>query len=255
MTFSDMSMADERDRPKPRTMTVAEVAACLSLSASSVYRLANELRALRVAGRWAFKASDVEHWLLKHRTAGELPPEPVESIGSKVRLLPHVEERNVFVDVAGSNAAAAIRYAIEHAHLLLTDADGPARQQILESILERERLCSTALHPDVAFPHPREPERCPLGSDQIIVVRSARPLDFSVVHGSLPQVLFVLLARSISLQLVWEARLSHLIHRGDFVEKILAAKTPREIHGLFAPADADGRGPKSDAAPDALPGN
>ena len=237
-------------------MTVAEVAACLSLSPSSVYRLANELRALRVAGRWAFKASDVEHWLLKHRTAGELPPEPVESIGSRVRLLPHVDERNVFIDVAGSNAAAAIRYAIEHAHLLLTDAsDGAARQQILESILERERLCSTALHPDVAFPHPRDPEGCPLGSDQILVVRSARPLDFSEAHGYRPRVLFVLLARSISLQLVWEARLSHLIHRGGFVEKILAAKTAREIHGLFAPADADERGAKSDATSDALARN
>ncbi len=43
-----------------RTMTVAEVSAHLSLSASSVYRLANELRALRVGGRWAFRASDVE---------------------------------------------------------------------------------------------------------------------------------------------------------------------------------------------------
>src|SRR5512141_1582106 len=112
-----MSMADERDRPKPRTMTVAEVSACLSLSPSSVYRLANELRALRVAGRWAFKASDVEQWLLKHRAAGELPPEPVENIGSRVRLLTHVDERTVFVDIPGSNAAAAIRYAIEHAHL------------------------------------------------------------------------------------------------------------------------------------------
>ena len=256
MTLSEMSMADERDRPKPRTMTVAEVAACLSLSPSSVYRLANELRALRVAGRWAFKASDVEQWLLQHRPAGELPPEPVESIGSKIRLRPHVDERNVFLDVAGTNATAAIRYAIEHAHLLLTDAsEAAARQQILESILERERLCSTALHPDVAFPHPREPERCPLGSDQILVVRSARPLDFAEAHGYRPRVLFVLLARTISLQLVWEARLSHLIHRGDFVEKILEAKTPGEVHALFAPADADGRGARSETTAAALPRN
>lgn len=51
-----------------RTMTVAEVSAYLSLSASSVYRLANDLRALRVGGRWAFRASDVEQWLMKRRT-------------------------------------------------------------------------------------------------------------------------------------------------------------------------------------------
>ncbi|HEX9286192.1 MAG TPA: helix-turn-helix domain-containing protein, partial [Thermoanaerobaculia bacterium] len=82
-----------------RTMTVAEVSAYLSLSASSVYRLANELRALRVGGRWAFRAGDVEQWLLKRRTGDESPLEPVEELGSKLRLFSHMDEKNIFLDV------------------------------------------------------------------------------------------------------------------------------------------------------------
>jgi excisionase family DNA binding protein len=218
-----------------RTMTVAEVSACLSLSASSVYRLATELRALRVGGRWAFRASDVERWLLKRRTGDERPIEPVEELGSQVRLFSHMDAKNVFLDVPDSEAGILIRNAIQRAALSLTETpEEAAKERIRASVMERESLCSTALHPDVAFPHPREPEHCPLGRDQIVIVRAARPVEFWEMHGYRPRIVFLLLARTVSAQLSWEARLSHLLHREGFVEKLLSAESPRALYGVFA---------------------
>jgi excisionase family DNA binding protein len=136
-----------------RTMTVAEVSSYLSLSASSVYRLANELRALRVGGRWAFRAGDVEQWLLKRRTGDEPQIEPVEELGSKLRLFSHMDEKNMFLDVPDSEAGILIRNAIDRAALSLTESpEQAAKERIRASIMERESLCSTALHPEVAFP-------------------------------------------------------------------------------------------------------
>src|SRR5260370_35107620 len=103
-----------------RTMTIAEVSAYLSLSASSVYRLANELRALRVAGRWAFRASDVEQWLLKRRTGDEAQLETVEDLGSQVRLSSHIDEKNIFLDVPDSEPGTLIRNAGLRAALTVT---------------------------------------------------------------------------------------------------------------------------------------
>jgi excisionase family DNA binding protein len=221
-----------------RTMTVGEVSAYLSLSASSVYRLANELRAVRVSGRWAFRASDLEQWLLKQRTGDEPQIEPVEGLGSEVRLYPHMKEENVFLDVPDSEAGSLIHNAIHRAALSLTgSSEEAAKERICASIMEREHLCSTALHPDVALPHPREPENCPLGSDQIVIVRAARPVEFREMHGYRPRIVFLLLARAVSLQLLWEARLSHLLHRGGFVQKVLSAQSPRKLYELFAPSN------------------
>jgi excisionase family DNA binding protein len=217
-----------------RTMTVAEVSAYLSLSASSVYRLANDLRALRVDGRWAFRASDVEQWLLKRRTGDEPQIQPVEELGSQVRLISHIDEKNIFLDVADSEAGTLIRNTVERASLSLTESpEQAAKQRIYASVMERETLCSTALHPEVAFPHPREPEKCPLGRDQIVIVRAAQPVEFWEMHGYRPRIVFLLLARTVSLQLLWEARLSHLLHREEFVKKVLAAKSPRELYDVF----------------------
>jgi excisionase family DNA binding protein len=226
-----------KDGPETdRTMTVAEVSAYLSLSASSVYRLANELRALRVGGRWAFRASDVEQWLLKRRTGDERQIEPVEELGSRVRLFSHMDEKNIFLDVADSEAGTLIRNAIDRAALNLTESpERAAKERIRASIMERESLCSTALHPDVAFPHPRAPEESPLRRDQIVIVRAARPVEFGEMHGYRPRIVFLLLAKTVSLQLQWEARLSHLLHREGFVQNVLSAKSSRELYELFAP--------------------
>ena len=232
-------MQGQRKKGSPETdptMTVAEVSNYLSLSASSVYRLVGDLKAFRVGGRWAFRVSDVEQWLLKRRTANEPQIEPVEDLGSHVRLFSHMDEKNIFLDVPDSEAATLIRNAIHRAELSLSESpEQAAKERICASIMERESLCSTALHPDVAFPHPRDPEKSPLGRDQIVIVRAARPVEFREIHGYRPRIVFLLLARTVSLQLLWEARLSHLLHRGGFVQKILSAKSPRALYDVFAP--------------------
>jgi excisionase family DNA binding protein len=228
------------DSNREPMMTVAEVSTYLSLSARSVYKLVGDLRALRIGGRWRFRASDVDQWILKQRTASETQIEPVEELGSQTRLFPHMDEANIFLDVADSEASSLIRNAIDRARLELTEGpDAKAKERIYASLMEREALCSTALHPEVAFPHPRDPEKCPLGRDHIVLIRAAQPVNFGDTNGHRPRIVFLLLARAVSLQLQWEARLSHLLHRKGFVEKMLSAASARGFHELFAPSSPD----------------
>ena len=234
-------MVDSRNKkpaPDPKAMmTVAEVSSYLSLSAGTVYKLVGDLRAVRIGGRWCFRTADVEQWLLKRRSADEPPIEPVQELGSYVRLIPHLDEANIFLDVTDADAPTLISNAIRRARLDLTERpEEAAKEKIIASILEREALCSTALHPDVAFPHPRDPEKCPFGRDHIVVVRAVKPVEFGEIHGHRPRIVFLLLARTVSLQLHWEARLSHLLHQEDFVGKALAAKSAAEFCELFGPA-------------------
>jgi excisionase family DNA binding protein len=216
-------------------MTVAEVSEYLSLSTRSVYRLVGDLPAIRVGGRWQFRVSDVERWLLKQRKETEPQAEPVQELGPRLRLFSHMDEKNIFLDVPETKAPALIQSAIQRASLNLTESpEAAAKERIYSSIMKREALCSTALHPEVAFPHPREPEECPLADDRIVIVRGAQPIDFAEIHGYRPRMVFLLLARTASKQLLWEARLSHLLHREGFDRKLLAAGSPRQMYEIFA---------------------
>ncbi len=215
-------------------MTVSDVARYLSLSEKTIYRMVHELPAVRVGGRWRFRGRDLDAWLLRRRTENESLPEPVSGAGQEMRLSPYLETRNIFLDVPETRAEPLIARAVREAKLDLTESPGDAaRDHILDSILEREALCPTALDPAVAFPHPREPEKCPLGSDRLILVRAAQPVDFQEEHGYRPRLVMILLARTVALQLLWEARLSHLIHREGLAEHLLEARTPAEIYRFF----------------------
>ena len=217
-------------------LTVNEVSDYLSLSSRSVYRLVGDLPAIRVGGRWRFRVSDVEKWLLKQRRANEPQIEEVEQLGARLRLFSYINPANIFVDVPETKAPALIQSAIEKATLSLTEPGPEAKEQIFHSIMDREALCSTALHPEVAFPHPRDPEKCPFSADQIVIVRAAQPVEFHEIHGYKPRLVLILLARTASLQLLWEARVSHLLHRQGFVESLLQAPTKEDLHAVFARA-------------------
>lgn len=220
--------------PSIGMMTVSDVARYLSLSEKTIYRMVNELPALRVGGRWRFRIRDLDAWLLRRRSEGEPLPEPAMGPGLEMRLFPYIDPRNIFLDVAETRAEPLITAAVRRAQLDLTESpEASARERVIASILEREGLCSTALDPSVAFPHPREPEKCPLGSDRLILVRAAQPVDFQEVHGYKPRLVMILLARSTALQLLWEARLSHLCHREGLAEQLLAARTAKEVGRYF----------------------
>jgi mannitol/fructose-specific phosphotransferase system IIA component (Ntr-type) len=57
------------------------------------------------------------------------------------------------------------------------------------------------------------------------------------MHEYRPRIVFLLLGRTVSLQLLWEARLSHLLHREGFVQKMLSVKSSREFYEVFAPTN------------------
>jgi len=231
----DMNRQKEKKDPTVGMMTVSDVARYLSLSEKTIYRMVHELPAVRVGGRWRFRLRDLDVWLLRRRQEPETLAEPDPKAGLEMRLFPYIETNNIFLEVPEIRAEPLITHAVRRARLDLTESpEESARDRIIASILEREALCSTALHPSVAFPHPREPEKCPLASDKLILVRAASPVDFQEVHGYRPRLVLILLARTAPLQLLWEARLSHLFHREGLDERLLAAKSPQEVYELFA---------------------
>jgi len=234
-------------------MSVSDAARYLSLSSRTIYRMVGEFPAIRLGGRWRFRVRDLDNWILKHRTGVEPLPEPLDSAGD-ARLYPYMDLQNIILDAPQKVAADLIRSALARAHLAPNGgSEEEAKERIVDAILEREKLCSTALHPDAAFPHPRDPEKCALAEHQIIVVRARGPVDFGEAHGYRPRIAIILLARTAAVQLVWEARLSHLLHREGLARQLLDARTEREIYDVFARAGQVATVGASPAAGESIP--
>jgi PTS system nitrogen regulatory IIA component len=104
-------------------------------------------------------------------------------------------------------------------------------------IMEREKLCSTAVDAGVAIPHGK------LGGISNIIAafgRSAKGIDFESLDGN-PTHLFILIlapenAAGTHLKLL--ARISKIFKVADFRSRLMEAKSQDEIYELIAEEDA-----------------
>lgn len=225
-------------RDAEETMSVSDAVRYLALSPTTVRRLAGELHTVRVDGRWRLRVSELEEWIARRRSVEQIPAEPVSYPGCEISLHPYLDVQNVFLDAPQIESEQLIRAAFRRARIVRAESPGSAgdetaNDRICRSVLEREALSSTAFHPDVAYPHPKDEGRRLLGANQMIVVRALRPVDFHDAFGHRPRLAFILLTQSVSVQLLWEARLSYLVHKEDLVRRLLEARSAGDAHELF----------------------
>lgn len=142
----------------------------------------------------------------------------------------------VFLDLAGESRQAVLRQLSE----VLGDAAGIDARTVLEAVIERERLGSTAIGDGVSIPHIRcEGLSEPIGA----FARLATPVDFDALDGRHCDLVFMLLAPECegSAHLRALAQISRGFRQGEFREAVRAAKTNDEIVSLLGVDEEQGQ--------------
>lgn len=111
------------------------------------------------------------------------------------------------------------------------------KEALVSVLIEREKLCSTAVDVGVAIPHGKLS-----GISDIIVAfgRSLKGIDFESLDGN-PTYLFILLIapeNSAGTHLKLLARISRLFKEKDFRSKLLKAQSQDEIYDIISEEDA-----------------
>lgn len=109
--------------------------------------------------------------------------------------------------------------------------------QAVDVIMEREKLCSTALDAGVAIPHGKMS-----GISNFIIAfgRSIQGIDFESLDDK-PTHLFVMILspeNSSGLHLKLLAKISKIFKIQEFRLKLMDAKTPQDIYDIIAEEDA-----------------
>jgi PTS system nitrogen regulatory IIA component len=111
--------------------------------------------------------------------------------------------------------------------------------QLLDLLIEREQLGSTAMGDGIAIPHARIES---LGRLEVGFGRSRAGVDFDSIDGKPTRLFFVLVApgREGSAHLLALARLSRLLAREEFRARLLEIETVDDLFGALAEADVEG---------------
>jgi len=135
---------------------------------------------------------------------------------------------NIVLDLT----ATSKKRAFEQAGLLFENNHGIARTTVINSLMGRERLGSTALGHSVAVPHGRIKD---LKAPRAAFMRLTEPIRFDASDGRMAQMLFILLVPETATQLHLDllAEIARLMADDTLRHRLVSEPDAHTVHQLL----------------------
>ena len=150
-----------------------------------------------------------------------------------MKIVDFLDAAKVIPDLKGKDKKAVLK---EMADWMASQDRTMDAQKLLQALLERERISSTAIGEGVAIPHGKM-----AGIEKIagVFARSSQGVDFDSVDGDLTYLFFLLIAPEDSAadHLKALARISRLLKDSSFRARLMEGKTREEIFNIIRDED------------------
>lgn len=217
----------------PDLLTAKQLAEYLQLSSRSIYRLLErgEVPATKIGGQWRFRKSDVDQWI--DLNAGRLPEELNPLQAGSTSSFPDVsellEDANALIQVPVGDRDSVVRNFISRIRF----PEVVELDLLVERVLERERMCSTAVPEGVALLHtPRNRPRLLKTHDLVALGRLEQPVDFGALDRSRTDTLALILARDERHHLGLLAKMARLFREPALLRGFRSAATAQAVMEL-----------------------
>ncbi len=110
---------------------------------------------------------------------------------------------------------------------------------LLEAVLHREELCSTAMERGIAIPHPRRPLPEAISGPILVVAKTPQGIAFGAPDGRMTTLLFLTASQDDRHHLHVLARLCRMLHDDRFPDRLEEAETPAEIVELLTDRESE----------------
>jgi PTS system nitrogen regulatory IIA component len=178
-------------------MNATEAARLLNVTEATLMRWVRQglVRSLDGHGQ-RFEQTELEGWARQRGLSLGAAPRPSPAPPEDL-LAAAVERGAATAGVKPATASEAIEVAIG----ALPNLDDRARRDLLDAVLERERMASTGLGRGLAVPHPRKPPTELIEEAVVSVVFPDVPLDWAALDGEPVHTIFLLLSPSAPVHL------------------------------------------------------
>jgi len=150
-----------------------------------------------------------------------------------VKITDFLTVQSVIPDLAGREKGAVLR---EMADWLVSNHKSLDKNRVLQVLLERERISTTAIGEGVAIPHGKL-----AGVERVLGVfaRSVEGVDFASLDGGRSHLFFLLIApeNAAADHLKALARVSRLLKDEAFRRRLMQGKTNQELYQIIATED------------------
>ena len=223
------------------SMTLLELADFLGVDRRQAEKMAKrgEIPCQKVGGQLRFNRARVTEWLqqqmpilnrdkLADMDAGitaDRQTDPSEAI-----VIPLLVAETIAPNLAARTKNSVLKELTALALESQLVYDGEA---LLEAIVQREELCSTAMEDGIAIPHPRRPLPYAIAEPILVIAKTTQGIGFGAPDGRLTDLFILTCSRDDRHHLHILARLCRMIHDDNLVRNLRCAESVEEIIDLM----------------------
>jgi len=201
-------------------LTVRDVSRLMKVPEKTVYRWVKSegLPAVEINEQYHFNRAELLEWATSRNF--DVPADLFQSPQTESFALPDFVEAlsagGIFYRIPGADKESILR-SVVGVMILPPHVD---RVLMLNMLLAREALETTAVGEGVAIPHPRNPIVLRVRQPQITLCFLEKPVDFGALDGRPVHALFILVSPTPKIHLHLLSRLSYCLHQPEFKEVI-----------------------------------
>lgn len=207
---------------------VRDSARLLNVSEKTIYRWIQQgkLPAYRINEQYRFNRAELLEWATSQRinVSAEIFAEPHNG-NPPIGLAEVLRGGGIYYRVSGTDKSQVLRSVVE----LMPLPEQVDREFLLQVLLAREALGSTAIGNGIALPHVRNPVVMHVPRPMVTLCFLEKPVEFGALDGRPVHTLFTLLSPTVRAHLHTLARLSHALQQPAFSQIIRRQGSRDEI--------------------------
>jgi len=218
-------------------MTLDEIADYLQVSQKSILRMAQtgKIPAAKVASQWRFMRSVVDDWLMAQMEIPSVRSAPSKRDMLRLPALPElIPPEMMNLDVKPDTKENVLKQLLSpmRENRILKQS-----RRLLQGLVERERLVSTAIGHGIAIPHPHRPISGLFKQPAVALGLCREGTDFEALDHQRTYIFFLLCAPSDDIQLRLLARVIQFGRHMVALEHIKRATNPKDVTKVLTAAD------------------
>jgi PTS system nitrogen regulatory IIA component len=219
-------------------MDEKQVAAYLHMDMRELLKLASrgQIPCRKGPGGYLFRKGELDHWV--EEQIHEMPRDRLAKIeqgvskhhgfeSEELLVAPLIPQGGIAVPLAAKTRDSALRGLVD-----LADQAGLvySKDELLDEIRQRELLCSTAIAPGVALPHPRHPLPWDIEASFVTIgLAAGAGVPFGAIDGSLTRLLVLICCKDERTHLHVLARLAQMFHDPATLDEIFACQDAAQL--------------------------
>lgn len=229
-----------------RSLTLKELAKMIGADSRRLERLAQrgEIPCQKVGGQFRFNRAEITQWLKRYMgtfhddhlkevdvsMTAHRQAHPKQQIITQL-ILPQAVTH--CLEARSKNGAIRSLISLAEATGLVYDSDA-----LLESVLSREELCSTAMEGSIAIPHPRSPLPYEIADTILVVARAQHGILFGAPDGP-TRLFFFTASQDDTHHLHVLARICRLLRHDNLLEDLIHAHSEQHMIDLITDCEAN----------------